>query len=55
MKAETDIDAKEGIPSKESCKKRKFDQFVRIVGTIVCLLLFFANSFVIFRDNLRIN
>ena len=50
MKVETDIDTKESIPSKESCEKRKCDQFVRIVATFVCLILFFANSFVIFKQ-----
>ena len=50
MKDETDIEATESIPSKETCKNRKCDQFVRIVATIVCLILFFANSFVIFKQ-----
>ena len=50
MNAKTDIETTESIPSKESCKNRKCDQFVRIVATIICLILFFANSFVIFKQ-----
>ena len=50
MDIESKEEIKENIHENEPWRRKKFDAFVRIVATIICLILFFANSFVIFQQ-----
>ena len=52
MKNESEIESTDNIPATESWRRRKLDLFVRIFATVVCLILFFANSFVIFKQSI---
>ena len=50
MSMESNEEITENAPIKETWRPRKLDGFVKIVATIICLILFFANSFVIFQQ-----
>ena len=50
MDIESKEEIKENIPTIEPWRRKKIDALVRIVATIICLILFFANSYVIFQQ-----
>ena len=50
MNRENKVDSIENIPVTESASTSKWDKFIKIVATLICLILFFANSFLIFKQ-----
>ena len=50
MNKENKVKSTENVLTMESLPRSKWDIFVKVVATIICLILFFANSFFIFKQ-----